>query len=118
METKKAIQHLSSASGMDAIPVVIYNAGGLPMSEKLTDLLQCLSMLEAITHEFNDAFIFYLCKWKANPQICNNNRGISLLSIGGKVLEKIQYVCLNVHFDQTGLLQETQFGFRKDREEQ
>ena len=102
METKKAIQHLSSdkALGMDAIPVVIYNAGGLPMAEKLTDLFQCNSMLEAITHELNDAFIFYLCKWKTNPQICNNNRGISLLSIAGKVLEKIQCVCLNVHFDQ------------------
>ena len=36
MESKKAIQHLSSdkASGVDAIPVVIYNAGGLPMAEK------------------------------------------------------------------------------------
>ena len=60
------------------------------MAEKLTDLFQCLSMLKAITHEFNYALIFYLCKWKTNPQICNNNRGISLLSIAGKVLEKNQ----------------------------
>ena len=33
---KKAIKHLSSdkASGVDAIPVMIYNAGGLPMAKK------------------------------------------------------------------------------------
>ena len=58
---KKAIQHLSSdkASGVDAIPVMIYNAGGLPMAKKLTDLFQCMWMMAAITHEFNDAFIIY-----------------------------------------------------------
>ena len=59
---KKAIQRLSSdkALGVDAIPVVIYNAGGLPMAEKLTHLFQCMWMMEAIMHEFNDAFIIYL----------------------------------------------------------
>ena len=59
---KKAIQHLSSdkASSVDAIPVVIHNAGGLPMTEKLTYLFQCMWMMEAIMHEFNDAFIIYL----------------------------------------------------------
>ena len=55
-------QHLSSdkASGVDAIPVMIYNAGGLPMAEKLTYLFQCMWMMEAITDEFNDAFIICL----------------------------------------------------------
>ena len=59
---KKSIHHLSSdkASGMDAIPVVIYNAGGPPMAEKLTGLFHCMWMKEAIMHEFNDAFIIYL----------------------------------------------------------
>ena len=44
-ETKKAIQHLSSgkAPGTDAIPAEVYKAGGLPMAEKLTELLAHLS---------------------------------------------------------------------------
>ena len=40
-ETREAIQHLSSgkAPGTDAIPAEVYKAGGLPMAEKLTELL-------------------------------------------------------------------------------
>ena len=60
-------------------------------------------------HKFNDAFIIYPGKWKTNPQICDI-RGISLLSIAGKVLAKIKYVCLNVHLDQAGLLPESRCG--------
>ena len=40
-ETRKASQHLSSgkAPGTDAIPAEVYKTGGLPMAEKLTELL-------------------------------------------------------------------------------
>ena len=34
----------------------------------------------------------------------------SLSSIAGKVMAKIQYVCLNVHLDQAGILPESQCG--------
>ena len=87
-ETRKAVQQLSSgkAPGADAIPAEVYKAGGLPMAEKLT-----------------------------NPQVCDNHRGISLLSIAGKILAKILLNRLNVHLDQTGLIPESQCGFRKDR---
>ena len=44
METRKAIQHLSSgiAPGTGAIPAEVNKAGGLPMAEKLTELFQCM----------------------------------------------------------------------------
>ena len=35
-----------------------------------------------------------------NPQIGDNNRGISLLSIAGKILAKILLNRLNVHLDE------------------
>ena len=40
IETRKAVQHLSSdqAPGTDAIPAEVYKAGGLPMAEKVTEL--------------------------------------------------------------------------------
>ena len=50
-----------------------------------------------------------------NPQVCDNHRGISLLSIAGKILAKILLNRLNTHLDQAGLIPESQCGFRKDR---
>ena len=91
METRKAVQQLSSgkAPGADAIPAEVYKAGGLPMAEKLTELFHCMWRKEAIPQEFKDASIIHLYKRKGNPQVCDNHRGISLLSIAGKILAKI-----------------------------
>ena len=68
-----------------------------------------------VTHDFKDASIIHLYKRKGNPQVCDNHRGISLLSIAGKILAKILLNRLNVHLDQAGLIPESQCGFRKDR---
>ena len=50
METRKAVQQLSSgkAQGADATPAEVYQAGGLPMAEKLTELFHCMWRKEAI----------------------------------------------------------------------
>ena len=85
------------------------------MAEKLTELFHCMWRKEAIPQEFKDASIIHLYKRKGNPQVCDNHRGISLLSIAGKILAKILLNRLNVHLDQTGLIPESQCGFRKDR---
>ena len=116
-ETRKAIQHLSSgkAPGTDAIPAEVCKAGGLPMAEKPTVLFQCMWRKEAIPQDFKDASIIHLYKRKGNPQVCDNHRGISLLSIAGKILAKILLNRLNAHLDQAGLIPESQCGFRKDR---
>ena len=116
-ETRKAIQHLSSgkAPGTDAIPAEVSKAGGLPMAEKLTELFQCMWRKEAIPQDFNDVSIIHLYKRKGNPQVCDNHRGISLLSIAGKILAKILMNRLNAHLDQAGLIPESQCGFRNDR---
>ena len=115
--TRKAIQHLSSgkAPGTDAIPAEVYKAGGVPMAEKLTELFQCIWRKEAIPQDFKDASIIHLYKRKGNPQVCDNHRGISHLSIAGKILAKILLNRLNAHLDQAGLIPESQCGFRKDR---
>ena len=70
---------------------------------------------EAIPREFKDASIIHLFKRKGNPQLCDNHRGISLLSVAGKVLARVLLNRLNEHLEQTGLLPESQCGFRKDR---
>ena len=114
---EKQFNILSSdkAPGTDAIPAEVYKAGGLPMAEKLTELFQCMWRNETITHDFKDASIIHLYKRKGNPQVCDNHRGISLLSIAGKILAKNLLNRLNAHLDKAGLIQESQCGFRKDR---
>ena len=64
--------------------------------------------------DFIDAFIIHLYKRKGNRQVCDNHRGISLLSIAGKILARVLLNRLNAHLEQ-GLLPESQRGFRKGR---
>ena len=90
-ETVKAIKLLSSgkAPGSDAIPAEIYKAGGPPVAEKLAELFHIMWRKEVIPQEFKDATIIHLFKSKGNSQVCDNHRGISLLSIAGKVLARV-----------------------------
>ena len=116
-ETVKAMKLLSSgkAPGSDAIPAEIYKAGGPPVAGKLTELFHIMWRKEAIPQEFKDATIIHLFKRKGNPQVCDNHRGISLLSIAGKILATVLLNRLNEHLEQSGFLPESQCGFRKDR---
>ena len=109
-ETVKAIKLLSSgkAPGSDAITAEIYKAGGPPVAEKLTELFHIMWRKEAIPQEFMDATITHLFKRKGNPQVCDNHRGISLLSIAGKILARVLLSQLNEHLERSGLLPESQ----------
>ena len=117
-KTVKTIKLLSSgkAPGSDEIPAEIYKSGGTPVAKKMTELFHIMWRKEAIPQEFKDASIIHLFKWKGNPQLCDNHRGISLLSIAGKVLARVLPNRLNEHFEQSGLQPESQCGFRKARE--
>ena len=70
---------------------------------------------EAVPQEFKAATIIHLFKRKWNPEVCDNHRGISLLSIAGKILARVLLNRLNEHIEQSGLLPESQCEFRKDR---
>ena len=90
-ETVKAIKLLSSgkAPGSDEIPAEIYKAGGTPVAKKMTELFHFIWRKEAIPQKFKDTSIIHLVKQKGNPQLCDNHRGISLLSIAGKFLARV-----------------------------
>ena len=115
--TVKAIKLLSSgrAPGSDAIPAEIYKAGGPPVAEKLTELFHIMWRKEANPQEFKDATIIHLFKRKGNPEVCDNHRGISSLSIAGKILARVLLNRLNEHLERSRLLPESQCGFRKNR---
>ena len=111
-ETMKAKKFCHLA---DTIPAEIYKAGGLPVAEKLIELFRIMWRKEAIPQEFQDATIIHLFKRKGNPQVCDNHRGISLLSIAGKSLARVLLNRLNERLKQSGLLLERQCTFGKDR---
>ena len=56
------------------------------LAEKLTELFHYMWTKEAIPQEFKDASIIHIYKRKRNPQVCDNHRDISLLSIVGKII--------------------------------
>ena len=70
-------------------------------------------MKKARPQEFKDASIIHVYKQKGNAQVCDNYRGISLLSVAGKILATVLLNRLNEHLDQAGLLPESLWGFRK-----
>ena len=116
LETEKAIHTLSrgKAPGSDSIPAEIYHDGGPTLTGKLHQLFIQMWDHELIPQEFKDASIIHLYKRKGNRQACDNHRGISLLSIAGKILARILLNRLNKHLE-SGYLPESQCGFRKNR---
>ena len=81
---------------------------------KLTELFQLIWTQQVIPQEFKDATIVHLYKRKGERQKCDNHRGISLLSIAGKILARLMLNRLINHLEQD-LLPESQCGFRKGR---
>ncbi|BHF67756.1 hypothetical protein SprV_0301078500 [Sparganum proliferum] len=115
-ETIRAVQQLSSgkAPESDAIPAEIYKHGGPQLMDHLTVLFQEMWRQGEVPQDFKDATIVHLHKRKGNRQLCDNHRGISLLSIAGKIFVRILLNRLNNNLEQ-GLLPESQCGFRRHR---
>ena len=115
-EVSKAIKQMTSgkAPGPDAIPAEVYKMGGETIRSELTNLFQTMWNQEHLPQELKDATIVHIYKRKGNRQSCDNHRGMSLLSIAGKILVRI---LLNRLLDtlEQGHLPESQCGFRAGR---
>ena len=116
VEVSKALRQLSigKAPGSDAIPAEVYKTGGPTTLNHLTRLYQSMWNKEQLPQEFRDATIVHIYKRKGNRQSCDNHRGISLLSIAGKILARVLLNRLLDHLER-GLLPESQCGFRAGR---
>jgi len=115
-EVAKAISQMSTgkAPGPDAIPAEVFKSGGPSLLSKLTELFQSCWESETLPQEFKDATIVHIYKRKGNKRSCDNHRGISLLSIAGKILARVLLNRLLKHLEQ-GHLPESQCGFRAGR---
>ena len=115
-EVKSAIKQLSSgkAAGEDGIPPEVFKHGGDPLTIKLTELFCEIWNQGSVPQQFKDASIIHLFKNKGKKAVCDNHRGISLLSIAGKILARVILNRINTHVVDS-IYPESQCGFRPGR---
>jgi exonuclease III len=114
-EVKKAISQMNSdrASGMDGIPAEVYKAAGTEAHDVFLDIIRSIWEQEKMPEDFRDALIVALYKNKGSKADCGNYRGISLLSIAGKIFARIILNRLITVAEAN--LPEAQCGFRPGR---
>ncbi|XP_047490320.1 uncharacterized protein LOC125039959 [Penaeus chinensis] len=90
-ELSKAISNLLSgkAPGIDSIPAEVLKGGKPALLEPLHTLLCKCWEKGHIPQDMRDANVITLYKNKGDKSDCNNYRGISLLSIVGKVFARV-----------------------------
>ncbi|VDM01586.1 unnamed protein product [Schistocephalus solidus] len=112
----RAVQQISSgkAPGSDAIPPEVHQHCVPRLMAELKTLFQEMCCQGQVPRDFKDATIVHLYQRNGNRQLCDNQRGISLLNIAGKIFARILFNRLNGHLEQ-GLLPESQCGFRRHR---
>ena len=116
-EVEISIKQLASgkAAGADGIPPDIYKHGGAAIRKQLLSLYKQCWMEGAIPQDFKDADLVHLYKNKGDSKVCDNHRGISLLSIAGKIYARILLNRLMEHIQAIGLIPESQNGFMPGR---
>ena len=115
-EVETAINQLSNGKspGKDGIPAEIFKHGGAPLVSGLTNLFVVIWLEGAVPQDFKDASIISIFKNKGSRTCCDDYRGISLLSIAGKVLARVILNRINKHLVPS-VYPESQCGFRAGR---
>ena len=86
-EIKKTTMQLTLCIG--DIPVEVYQHGGKAVIDKLQDLSTNCWEKGTLPQDLRDAVIVSLYKNKGEKSECSNYRGITLLSIAGKLLARV-----------------------------
>ena len=115
-EADAAIKQLQTgkAPGPDGIPAEVFKAGGETLVTHLTRMFQVFWVNGQLPRDLRDANIIHLYKNKGDRSSCDNHRGISLLSIAGKILARIMLNQITKHI-LDDVVSESQCGFRKQR---
>ena len=105
--------HSGKSPGPDQIPPEILKNGGATLTTRLHELIVDCWTQEKVPQDWKDATIVTIYKRKGSHQDCNNYRGISLLSIVGKVMSRVVVIRLSAFAES--VVPESQCGFRKNR---
>ena len=111
--TEDDLSKNGKAPGKDAIPPEVIKHGKPAILHHLHDLLLLCWKEGTVPQDMRDANIVTLYKNKGDRSDCNNYRGISLLSVVGKVFARVALTKLQLLAERT--LPESQYGFRTGR---
>ena len=113
-EVKKAIKSLKNgkSAGIDEIPPEVFKSGGNDIIEYMYKLLNKIWQEEKIPTEWLKGLLVKLPK-KGDLGLCENWRGITLLSVASKILCRIILSRIKDAIDQ--VLRDEQAGFRSNR---
>ena len=111
-EMARAIASLKDgkAPGGDGIPAEVWKHGGDNLFSRLHQLITNAWEMGSVPQAWKDASIITIYK-KGDRTDCGNYRGISLLSIAGKIFARILLNRLSTHLTPE-VVPETQCGFR------
>ena len=112
-ELSKAIDSLASGKASDGIPPGLIKHCKTALLHSLHVLLCQCWQEGSVPQEMRDAKIITLFKNKGERSECNNYRGISLLSVSGKVFAKVILIRLQKLSER--VYPESQCGFRAGR---
>ena len=116
MEAIKALDN-SSSCGITEIPVSVIKNSAEVIAPCLTSLLNDCITKQNIPKDFKCAIAFPLFK-KGDPSLCDNYRGISVLSSFAKILERLRTILLsqqiNKFFNDNKIFSPEQHGFRSN----
>ena len=113
-EVQLAVKALKNhkAAGLDQITGELLKHGGTKMIEELTKLLNNCWQKESVPEDWQKGIIIKIPK-KGNLNDCNNWRGITLLSVPGKIFCLVLLQRLRDAIEK--MLREEQAGFRRGR---
>ena len=80
---------VGKSPGIDGIPAEVYQHWGEAVLDKLQDLFTNCWEKGSLPQDLRDAVIVSLYKNKGQKSDCSNYRGITLLSIAGKILARV-----------------------------
>jgi len=107
-EVARAISQLSfgKAAGADGHSLELFKIESRIFVEKLTTMFSNIWSDRSVPQDFKDATIMHIFKRKGDCSVCDNHRGIFLLSVPGKIL---------AHVTDRDILPESHCGFRAKR---
>ena len=113
-EVKKALKNEEREStGMDGIFVEMLQSGDISMLKWLVRVMNVCWMEGRVPQDWQDSCLVPIYKGKGDRAQCNNYRGISLLSVVGKVYGKVLIERVKMLTEE--IISEEQGGFRKGR---
>jgi len=113
-KVKVAVKGLKNnkSAGPGGISAEVFKHGGHRLIHRLHQFIHRAWITKKLPQQWKDASIVTIYKKKGDRQICGNSRGISLLSVAGKIIARVMLKRL---FSQVVdiVIPESQCGFRR-----